>query len=144
VSWVQALESLQFGGAPPTHVPPEQVSLVVQALLSLHNPVLLVYAHPLATLHVSVVQMLPSLQTKGGPPWQDPAEQASLVVHALPSLQATVLFTLEHPVAGTQESLVHRLPSLQFGAAPPTQIPPAHVSFVVHAFESLHGSVLFA
>src|SRR5262245_27674115 len=41
-SSVQGLLSLQFGGGPPTQLPFEQVSLVVQALLSLHPMVLLV------------------------------------------------------------------------------------------------------
>ena len=35
-SFVQRLPSLQFSGDPP-HVPPAQVSLVVQALPSLHG-----------------------------------------------------------------------------------------------------------
>jgi hypothetical protein len=48
-----------------------------------------------------------------------------------------------HPVDGLQESFVHRLLSLQFGAAPPWHVPPLHVSFVVQAFPSLHGAVLF-
>jgi hypothetical protein len=37
---------------------------------------------------------------------------------------------------------VHGLLSLQFGAGPPLQVPPPHVSFVVQAFPSLHGAVL--
>jgi hypothetical protein len=40
-------------------------------------------------LQVSVVQALLSLQTRAAPPTHVPvAEQASFVVHALPSLQA--------------------------------------------------------
>jgi hypothetical protein len=46
------------------------------------------------------------------------------------------------PVAGLQLSVVHGLPSLQFGAEPPWQVPPPHTSFVVHAFPSLQGAVL--
>jgi hypothetical protein len=34
LSSVQGLPSSQFGAEPPTHEPPEQASLVVQALLS--------------------------------------------------------------------------------------------------------------
>src|SRR5438128_1908610 len=41
-SLVQALLSSQLGAAPPTHTPPLQVSLVVQAFPSLHGDVLLV------------------------------------------------------------------------------------------------------
>ena len=56
---MHVLPSSQFGAAPPTHVPPEQVSAVVQALLSLHAAVLFgcVQAPP---AHTSVVQTLPS------------------------------------------------------------------------------------
>jgi hypothetical protein len=40
VSVVQTLASSQVSGGPPTHVPPEQTSPVVQALPSLHGLVL--------------------------------------------------------------------------------------------------------
>jgi hypothetical protein len=40
------------------------------------------------------------------------------------------------------ESFVHELPSSQLTAVPP-QVPPEHLSFVVHAVLSLHVSVLF-
>lgn len=42
-----------------------------------------------------------------------------------------------------QLSSVQTLPSLQFGAGPPTHTPPAQVSPVVHASPSLQGAVLF-
>ena len=45
----------------------------------------------------------------------------------------TVLSVDTQPVAGLQLSSVHRLPSLQFGGGPPPQMPPPHVSDVVHA-----------
>jgi hypothetical protein len=35
------------------------------------------------------------------------------------------------------ESVVQTLPSLQFGAGPPVQVPLTHVSLVVHALPSL-------
>ena len=41
-SSVQTLLSLQLGAGPPTHVPPEHVSLAVQAFPSLQGAVLLV------------------------------------------------------------------------------------------------------
>jgi hypothetical protein len=65
-------------------------------------------------------------------------------VHALPSLHDAVLFAFTQPVAGLHESSVQPLLSSQFGAAPPTHAPSAHVSFVVHALPSLHDAVLFA
>jgi hypothetical protein len=87
VSTVQALLSLQFLAGPGTQTPPEQASFSVQALLSEHGSVLLVYMHaPFAVLHESVVQGLLSLHTIG-------------------------VYT--HPVAVLQESMVQALLSLQ-------------------------------
>jgi hypothetical protein len=45
-------------------------------------------------------------------------------------------------LAGSQESSVQGLLSLQFGAGPPWQLPRPHVSPVVHALPSLQGLVL--
>jgi hypothetical protein len=101
-----------------------------------------VNTHPVAGLQESSVQALPSLQTSAGPPTQAPPLHASGVVHAFPSLQDAVLFTWTQPVPGLQESSVQPLLSLQLGAGPPTQAPPAHVSPVVHALPSLQGAVL--
>jgi len=85
-SVVQTLPSLQLGAAPPTQVPPEQVSAVVQELPSSQLAVLFVFTQPVRLLQESVVQTLPSLQLGAGPPTQMPAEQVSAVVQALPSL----------------------------------------------------------
>jgi hypothetical protein len=55
----------------------------------------------------------------------------SPVVQALPSSHASVLFALRHPVAGTQESFVHALPSSQFSASEWLHSPPGrHLSMV--------------
>src|SRR5439155_810648 len=140
-SSVQGLPSLQFEAGPPAHAPPLQASFVVQALPSLHGLVLFVWTHPEAGSHESSVQGLPSLQLIGGPPTHAPPLQASFVVQALPSSQADVLLVWTHPVAGLHESSVQRLPSLQFGGAPPTHTPPLHASFVVHALASLQAAV---
>src|SRR6266852_5356807 len=123
-------------------MPPPQVSLLVQAFPSLHGAVLLVCAHPMAGLHESSVQTLPSSQLGAGPPMQVPPLQVSLVVQALPSLQGLVLLVCTQPVAGSQLSSVQTLPSSQLGAGPPTQVPPLHASLVVQAFPSLQGLVL--
>src|SRR6266481_4417480 len=141
-SSVQTLPSLQFGGGPPTQLPPLQVSLVVQALSSSHGLVLLVCAHPVAGLHVSLVQTLLSLQSVGGPPTQLPPLQVSFDVHALLSLQGSLLLVWVQPVAGLQASSVQALLSSQLGGAPPVQTPFRQTSFDVHALLSLH-SVLF-
>src|SRR5205823_3477604 len=47
-SLVQTLVSSQLGGGPPWHIPPLQASPVVQALLSLHGAMLLLWTQPLA------------------------------------------------------------------------------------------------
>jgi glyoxylate utilization-related uncharacterized protein len=143
LSSVQTLPSLQLGGGPPRHDPPEQVSAVVQALPSLHGAVLLTWTQPLDGLQVSSVQPLPSLQLSGGPPAHDPPEQVSAVVHALPSLHGAVLFVCTQPLDGLQLSSVQPLPSLQSGGGPPTHDPLAHVSAVVQALWSSQGPVLF-
>jgi hypothetical protein len=142
VSVVQTFPSSQFSAAPPTHVPPLHASLVVQALPSLQGAVLLVCVQPVAGLHESSVHRLPSSQLGPAPPTQAPPEQASPVVQALPSSQAAVLFAWVQPVAGLQASSVQRLASSQFGAAPPTQTPPAQVSVVVQALASSQGAEL--
>src|SRR6266849_2108169 len=141
-SSVQTLLSLQLGAGPPTHVPPAQVSFVVQAFPSSQEAVLLVCVHPLAGLQLSSVQTLLSLQLGAGPPTHVPPEHVSLVVQAFPSLQEAVLLVCTQPVAGLQLSSVQTLLSLQLGAGPPTQAPPLQVSLVVQAFPSLQGAVL--
>src|SRR5205807_2570107 len=68
--------------------------------------------------------------------------QVSLVVHALPSSHGLVLLVCTQPVCVLHVSVVQTLPSSQLGAGPPTHVPLAQVSLVVHAFPSLHGLVL--
>ena len=143
-SVVQRLPSSQLGAAPPTHTPPEQVSFVVQALLSLHEMVLFVCVQPLAGLQLSPVQKLPSSQLGGGPPTQAPPAHVSLVVQASPSLHAALLFVNTQPVAGAQVSFVHTLLSLQTSAGPPAHVPPEHVSLVVQASPSLQTADVVA
>jgi len=143
LSSVQTLPSSQLGGAPPTQAPPLHVSLVVQALPSLHGALLLVWTQPVAGSQPSSVQPLPSLQFGAGPPMQRPPLQASLVVQALPSLHGSVLLPWTQPVVGLQLSSVQRLSSSQFGAGPPTQLPWLQVSLVVQALPSVQGAVLF-
>jgi hypothetical protein len=63
-SIVQTLPSSQFGGAPPTHVPFEQVSLPLQALPSLQlvpTGTGVCTGAPVVKSHESAVQALPSL-----------------------------------------------------------------------------------
>ena len=64
-------------------------------------------------------------------------------MHALPSSQAKALLAWAQPDAGLQESVVHGLLSLQFGApAPGWHVPFAQTSPNVQAFPSLHAFVL--
>jgi hypothetical protein len=141
LSVVQTSLSLQLSAAPGWQAPPEQVSLVVQTLSSLHGAVLFWCVQPVAGLHPSVVQTLPSLQLDAGPPTQLPPEHVSFVVQALPSLQGSLFGVWTHPLAGLQESVVHGLLSLQTIGVP-AQVPLVHLSPEVQALLSLHG-VLF-
>jgi hypothetical protein len=144
VSVVHTLLSSQPSALPGMQVPPAHVSLTVQSLLSVQDAVLLLKVQPLAGLHASSVQTLPSLQLTVAPGMHAPPPHVSPWVHALPSLHATLLATCWQPAAALQLSLVHRLPSLQSGAAPGMQSPPAQVSLRVQALLSLHGKVLSA
>jgi hypothetical protein len=125
-----------LGAVPEWQTPPEHVSFTVQALLSVQGTVLLVKTHPVAGLHVSVVQMLLSLQT------------TVVCVHALfvhPSVVQALLSLHEagtmgvntHPVAGLQVSVVQMLLSLQtMGVLMQAPVTGLHVS-VVQALLSL-------
>ena len=89
VSAVQELSSLQLTVLPTQLPPGEQVSPVVQALLSLHDPVMGVCAHPDAGLQVSRVHAL--LSSQFGTVcvhWCEVPSQPS-VVQTLLSLQIT-------------------------------------------------------
>jgi hypothetical protein len=92
-SSVHTFASSQFGAAPPTHTPAEQVSLVVQALPSLHGAVLLVKTHPVAGAQESSVQTLLSLQVIPVPA-HTPAVHTSPLVQALPSSHTVPSATL--------------------------------------------------
>jgi hypothetical protein len=129
---------------PLTQTPPMQTSPDVQELPSSHGLVLLLWTQPVAGWHASLVQGLPSLQLRAMPPRQTPAEHTSPSVHALPSLQAAVLLAWTQPLAGTQESVVHGLPSSQLRAVPGRQVPAEHLSPVVHALPSSQVAVFDA
>src|SRR5262249_37386939 len=117
------LLSLQFSAGPPTQAPPEQVSLVVQALASSQAAVLFVCTQPVDMLHESSVHGLLSLQLGVGPPAQTPPEQVSVVLQALLSLQAGVLLTCRHPMTASHESFVQTLLSSQLSGVPAVQTP---------------------
>src|SRR5438552_7737985 len=66
-SVVQTLPSSQLGAAPPTQVPPLQVSPVVQAFPSLQELVLLVCVQPVAEENRRAEQWIPVTRYSGGP-----------------------------------------------------------------------------
>ena len=144
-SLVQTLPSSQNTAtttAVPLHAPPAHASLVVQALPSLQDRALLLWAQPVAGEQESLVQMLLSSQLTLLPP-QKPPLQVSFWLHALPSLQASVLLAkTQLPLAASQVSLVHGLPSLHTATAPGLQAPVAQMSPTVQALPSVHGEVL--
>jgi hypothetical protein len=119
------------------------VSFVVQTEPSLQGAELLTWAQPEPGLHESSVHGLLSLQFKAEPGRQDPPEQVSFAVQALPSLQGAELSVWAQPEPGLQESSVQGFPSAQSRGGPPTHAPPEQASFVVQTLPSLHGAELF-
>ena len=77
-SAVQLLPSSQLTAVPPTHTPPVQVSLVVQALPSLQAAVVLVAVHEDVPLHARVMQPSALFEQVMVVPWQEPPLQVSL------------------------------------------------------------------
>lgn len=132
--------------APLVHTPAAQTSPTVQPLPSSQVLVLFTCVQPLSGLHASLVQIFPSSQnvaTMTAVPVHAPPAQASLVVHALPSLHESALLVCAHPVTGEHESLVQMLLSSQFTFTPP-HVPLAQTSFWLHALPSLQVIALFA
>lgn len=93
---------------------------------------------PVAGLHVSVVQGLPSSQLDAAAGRHVPSVQVSTPLHRLPSEQdvpsGNVVF--RQPAALSQWSLVHGSPSSQSGGAPDTQTPPEQVSLPLQRLPS--------
>jgi len=142
-SVVQIFPSSQLGGGPPEQFPFLHASEVVQAFPSLHGNELFLCKHACTGSHESSVHGLPSLQLNGDRPTHLPPAHLSTVVHLLASSQGLLFVACRHPVAGSQLSLVHRLPSSQLGGELPMQNPPEHLSTVVQAFPSLQAAWLF-
>ena len=93
-SWQESM-GVQTTGFCPVHAPLRQTSVVVQALPSLQpvpSGLFGLKQAPVAGLQTPASwQASPPPHTTGLPPTQAPAWQASLVVQALPSLQAVPL-----------------------------------------------------
>ena len=92
---------------------------------------------PEAGSQESSVQGFPSLQVSAVPAWHVPPEHVSEPLHAFPSLQELVSSLVKtQPEAGSQESSVQGLPSLQVSAVPDWHTPPEQVSEPLHTFPS--------
>ena len=138
-------QSLQLGAAPPTHAPPAHVSFVVQALPSLHGErvVRVGAARGGATGVVRARVRVVAVGRRApdaGPAATGVARGTRVAVVA--RHRVVRVHAARGRVAACRRCTGS--PSLQLGAAPPTQLPPLHVSFVVHAFLSSHATVLFA
>ena len=88
------------------------------------------------------MQLLLSLQTTALPGAHLPSAHASPLVQTVPSSQGRALLLLTQPLAGSQESLVHALLSLQFLSDPAAQLPPLHKSPIVQTLLSVHTAAL--
>src|SRR5438093_583979 len=78
-------------------------------------------------------------QGGGGPPTQAPPAQVSAVVQALPSLHGKVFGAFTQPVAGSHESVVHTLASLQLIGGPPARAPPTQAAAPSQVLPLMHG-----
>jgi hypothetical protein len=145
------LLSSQFNEPVPAwHVPPAQMSPVVQALLSEHVDVLLTLAgHPVDGSHTpSSVHGLLSSQITRLDPTHTPPEHVSVCVQRFPSLQVEplALFGFEQtpvPVLQVPTSW-HWSLAVQTTGFDPVQIPDWHVSVWVQALPSVHAVPLAA
>ena len=98
---MQAFASLQLSGVPGVQSPSTQVSTPLQTLPSEHvEPSRSgVWTQPLAGLHESAVQTLPSSQSSGSLV-QEPFTQRSLMVQALVSAQSALV--VQQPAIGIE------------------------------------------
>lgn len=122
-SAVHGLLSLHTVGGPPWHTPATQVSPLVHGLPSEQGLKFPEYTQPTAPLQESVVHGLASSQFVGPPAIHAPSMHVSPCVQALPSEQGRALGALTQPVASSQRSSVHGLPSLQSAGTWPTHCP---------------------
>jgi hypothetical protein len=109
------------------------VSLPLQNKPSSQGELFGVAEQPLFMSQLSSVQILPSSQSVGGPGWQIPPLQLSLLVQALPSSQPPAVLEWSQVPVGRQMSLVQALPSSQLALFPwqppwPVQTPSSHWS----------------
>ena len=141
-SLVHTLLSSQLSAAPAWHLVFLHASPTVQALPSVQGKVLAARIQPLPGSQRSVVQRLLSSQLAAAPAWHWLALQMSPVVQALSSEQGAVLAANTQPWAGSHESSVHGLLSLQGMALPGWHRLSAHRSPLVQRLSSEQATVL--
>ncbi len=141
-SVVQTLPSSQFALMAPTHAPPLQVSPVVHKLPSSQLAAMLTCLQPTSEAQLSVVQEFLSSQSACWPPAQVPDWQVAPVTHRPPVEHAPVVGVNTQPPLPSQESMVQASPSLQLSVVP-RQLPPVHLSPLVHGLPSSQAIVLF-
>ena len=132
--------SSQTLATPGWHCPPTQVSSCVQTLPSLQLEVFGANTQPCFGSQLSSLHGLPSWQGSVAPGTQTPPLQVSVVVHRLPSLQASPLAAKMQPVLLLQLSVVQGFPSSHTVASPGKHWPPLHASPTVHALLSLQST----
>lgn len=127
--------------AVPAQTPAPQLSAVVHRLPSSHAVVAgaSVSVQPLAGSHAPTRQGPAPGQLSSPAATQLPDTHLDWLEHASPSSQAppSLVVPYRHlPVAATQASAVHGLPSSQFTAGPAMQVPSLHASSAVQALPS--------
>ena len=145
MSFVHGLPSLQFGAAPPTHVPPA-------ARVARRARVAVVARGGVVRVHAAGGRVAACRRCRGSrrcssvarPRRTCPRAHVSPVVQALPSLHGRGVVRV-HAARGRVAACrpCTGCCRCSWARAPPTQLPPLHVSFVVQALPSLHGAVLF-
>ena len=138
LSSVHGFWSSQASVSLEVQLPPWHLSPSVHALSSLQLSVLAVKAQPLLASQPSSVHGLASVQRTELPGVQLPLRHWSPAVQASPSSQSPLAALCLQPLAATQLSAVHGLPSSQSSAPAPRHFPPAQLSPVVHKLPSVH------
>ncbi len=141
---MHTLPSSHGEATPDLHLPPAQLSPVVQTLPSSQGTLLLATTQPLLASQLSFVQGFTSSHTLTVPGLHWPPLHTSPSVQTLPSLQATVLAECTQPANLSHESSVHGLPSSQLWLLPLLHRPLRHWSPTVQTLPSSQANVLLA
>jgi hypothetical protein len=131
--WQGLLPTSQSRGGPAGWQDPLlQRSFWVQGSPSLQTSSLSTWSQlPSRSLHWSVVQALPSLQSRGAPDRQIPPLQTSPTLQGLASSQGSVLFVWPQPRVGWQVADVQSFTSSGQTRGAPAQVPFVQLSPVV-------------